>query len=472
MTPQTVINKWANDPVAFVREVFQTEPDFWQCDVLKGIVKNQRTAMQASKGVGKSALLAWVGWWFLVTRPHPKIAATSISWDNLSDGLWTEMAKWQSKSELLKHQFTWTKTRIFNKEFPETWYMTARTWSKSADSSQQADTLAGLHADFLMFILDEVGGIPDGVMAAAEAGLASGIETKIIMAGNPTHLEGPLYRAATTERHLWAVTEITSDPDSDKRSNRVSLQWAKEQRDKYGADSPWYIVNVLGKFPPTSINSLLGPDEVTAAMKRGLRLQDYEHAQKRLGVDVARFGTDRTCIFPRQGLRAFKPHVMMGARSNEIAARVAMARSKWGSEMEFIDGTGGFGSGVVDSLIQSGLAPQEIHFSGKATDQAYFNKRAEMWFRMSNWIKRGGCIPENSELVRELTAPTYSFKDGKFLLEPKEQIKERLGFSPDLADALALTFALDEMPSSNSPYAYLNNSGKAKAEYDPLGTNY
>lgn len=469
MTSVSVIEKWNKNPVSFVQDVFDTEPDSWQKDVLIALVTNNRLALQASKGVGKSTLLAWAAWWFLVCKPHPKIAATSISYDNLADGLWTEMAKWQSKSDLLKHQFEWTKTRIFNKDFPETWFMSARTWSKSADQNSQADALAGLHADYLLFVLDEVGGYPDGVMAAAEAALASGIETKIIMAGNPTHLEGPLYRAATSERHLWHVTEITSDPDNPKRSNRVSLQWANEQRDKYGVDSPWYIVNVLGKFPPSSINSLLGPDEVSRAMQRQIYDHVYNWSQKRLGVDVARFGMDRTIIFPRQGLRAFKPVTLQGQRTNDIAARVMQAKNKWGSQAEFIDGTGGFGSGVVDSLMQAGATPYEVHFSSAASDSAYFNKRSEMWFKMSEWIKRGGSLPNMPELQRELTAPTYSFKNGKLILEPKESIKERLGFSPDLADALALTFYIEDCAASDEMKVGKTHNG-IKSEYDPLSS--
>jgi hypothetical protein len=461
-----VLDKWKRDPVSFVREVFGIEPDNWQCDVLAAFAKTNRVALQSSKGTGKTALLSWCAWNFLLTRPHPKIVATSISYDNLADGLWTEMAKWLNVSPLLKTQFEWTKTRIFNRDYPETWFMSARTWSRSGDSSSQADSLAGIHADYVLFVLDEVGGIPDGVMAAAEAGLASGIETKIIMAGNPTHLEGPLYRAATNERHLWHVTEITSDPDNPKRSTRVSLQWAIEQRDKYGADSPWYIVNVLGRFPPSSINSLLGPHEVSMAMQRAYHEKDYMWAQKRLGVDVARFGVDRTVIFPRQGLRAFKPVIMQGARTQEIAARVMSAKNKWGSEIEFVDGTGGYGSGVVDQMLQAGGSPLEIHFSGKANDPAYFNKRSEMWFKMADWIKRGGWIPNMPELQRELTAPQYTFQNGKFQLESKDLIKERLGFSPDLADALCLTFAIDEAPGSFDQMI-MNKTPRLKSEYDP-----
>lgn len=467
---EDVVLYWLNDPVKFVRDNFGVEPDSWQSEVLISFSTNQRIAMQASKGVGKSTVMAWLVLYFLATRPHPKIAVTSISGDNLADGLWAELAKWMNKSDYMKREFEWTKTRIFSKSYPETWFCSARSWSKSADASQQADSLAGLHADYIFFCLDEAGGIPDSVMAAAEATLASGIESKIVIGGNPTHLEGPLYRAATSERHLWKVVCISSDPDDPMRSNRVSAMWAREQIQKYGKDSPWVLVNVFGKFPPSSINSLLGPDEVREAMGRHLSSEKYSHAQKRLGVDCARFGTDSTVIFPRQGLASFTPVRMQGARSNEIAARIMQAKAKWNSEMEFIDDTGGFGSGVIDSLLQAGQTPLGVHFSSKPIDSRYFNRRSEMWFLMAEWIKRGGALPNIPELARELTTPTYTFHNGKLRLEEKDQIKERLGFSPDYSDALALTFALPEMPTASGVYEHFQMpaNNKAKFEYDPF----
>lgn len=472
MTPaQSKVKQWRKDPVLFVRQEFKVEPDEWQADILFALTKNKRIAMKACKGPGKTCVLAWAAWWFGVCFPHPKIAATSISGDNLSDGLWTEMAKWQAKSEFLKAAFTWTKTRIFAKDHPETWWMSARTWREGADASQQANTLAGFHADYTMFILDEAGGIPDAVMAAAEAGLATG-EGKILMAGNPTHLEGPLYRACTTERHLWFVVEITSDPEDPKRTPRVSIQWAKEQIEKYGRDNPWVLVNVFGKFPPSSLNSLLGPDLVSEAMKRHLSEDKYEFAQKRLGIDVARFGDDRTIIFPRQGLAAFKPVEMRGARTSDISARAIKAKVDWGSEMEFVDGTGGWGAGVIDFMIQSKYSPQEVNFAGKANDLRYHNKRAEMWFEMANWIKRGGALPNIPELQKELTTPTYTFtQNGKFLLESKDQIKERLGFSPDMADALCLTFALPDMPARSIYGVMTAQKSLHLADYDPYDSD-
>lgn len=467
------IRRWRGDAKAFVREVFKVEPDAWQLDVLDALPRNQRLAMKACKGPGKTCLLAWIAWWFLVCFLHPKIAATSISADNLADGLWSEMSKWQQRSEFLKVAFTWTKTRIFANDHPETWWMSARTWAKGSNTEQQANTLAGLHADSILFLLDESGGTPDAVMAAAEAALANDhtkTKAKIVMAGNPTHLEGPLYRATTTERHLWHLTEITADPDDPKRTPRVSIDWAREQIEKYGKDNPWVMVNVYGKFPPSSINTLLGPDEVSAAMGRHLTEDQYCFAQKRLGIDAARFGDDPWIIAPRQGLAAFTLAEMRNPRSHEVAARVALAKSRFGSEIEAFDGSGGFAAGAIDGMIQAGHNPLEISFSGKASDSRYFNKRSEMWFLMADWVKRGGALPNDPTLAKELCCPTYFFQNGKFRLEEKDQIKARLGFSPNRADALALTFCLPEMPASDSLQGMKNarTGNRSQSDWDPF----
>jgi len=470
---QAKLLEWRDNPCKFAYECFGFTPDSWQEEVLNCLpdpAKN-RICIKANKGPGKTAIEAIVMWWFQTVMgekgSHPKGAATSITGDNLKDNLWPELAKWRGRSQWCMKMFEWTKERIFARSHPETWFMSARTWPKSGDPTQQANTLAGLHADYLLFVLDESGGIPDAVMAAAEGGLSGGKWCKIMQAGNPTHLEGPLYRACTSERHLWTVIEITGDPDDPKRSNRISIQWAKEQIEKYGKDNPWVAVNVFGRFPPSSLNALLGPDEVNAAMHRYVKEEDFIYSQKRLGIDVSRFGDDMTVIFPRQGLVAFKPDEMRNMRSNDIAARVANAKAKWGSDLEMVDGSGGYGSGVIDYLVQAGHSPMEVSFSGKAIDQRYFNKRSEMWFMMAEWVKKGGSLPNIPEMVRELTTPTYTFQNGKFRLEEKDQIKERLGFSPDRADALALTFALPEMPKDMQLRKDSGFVQKTNYDYDP-----
>jgi phage terminase large subunit len=458
----------------FVRDNFHVEPDEWQKKVLRLYMVNKRLAMKACKGPGKTCVLAWIAWHFLTCYEHSKIAAISITRDNLSDGLWAEMAKWQHKSPFLQSQFEWTKTSIFHKKYESTWFMSARSWSKSASAEQQGMALAGLHDRYIMFILDESGGIPDAVMATAEAVLANDLgdgesRAVLIQAGNPTHLSGPLYRACTTERHLWAVVEITSDPNDPNRTPRVSRQWAQEQIDKYGRENPWVLVNVYGRFPPSSLNTLIGIDEVTEAMNREVT-EDQSRICRKLGVDVARFGDDRTVLFPRQGKIAFMPEEMRNARTNDIAARVMKYKMGWDQDGTYIDDTGGYGGGVVDSLIQSGYTPHAISASSRAPDSRYKNMRAYQWFKMVAWIKAGGALPNVPDLVGELTIPTYTFVNGLFQLMPKDKIKEELGRSPDYADALAETFADEDYPryTQLEKEMGIGQTKKVKTDFNPL----
>lgn len=427
-----------------VRELFGVEPDLWQEEALDAFPSKQRMALLACKGPGKTTVLAWLAWNFLLTRPHPKVVATSINGDNLADGLWAEMAKWQQKSELLKQQFTWTKTRIFANDHAETWFMTARTWSRSADREQQANTLAGLHSDFILFILDESGGIPDAVMAAAEAALSTGIESHILQAGNPTHLEGPLYRAASSEQRLWHVIRITGDPDDPKRSPRVSVQWAREQIEKYGRDNPWTLVNVFGRFPPSSLNALIGPDEIAEAKKRYYRADQIGNAALVLGVDVARYGNAASVIRPRRGIQLFPQTKLRNVNSTQGAGRVSRMWIEMKADACFVDNTGGFGSGWIDQLALLGRAPIGVGFATEAHNKTrYYNKRTEMAFDFIEWIKNGGALNDTDcdEIGAVACATTYTFSGDRLLLEPKESIEQKVGYSLDDFDAAMLTFA-------------------------------
>jgi phage terminase large subunit len=448
-----------------VRDLFGVTPDPWQEDVLEAFPREPKIAMQASKGPGKTCVLAWLAWNFLLTRPNPKIAATSISGANLADGLWTEMALWQGKSELLKSMFVWTKTRIFSREKPETWWMSARSWSQTADKTEVGKTLAGLHADYILFLLDESGGMPSAIMASAEAALASCKEGHIIQAGNPTDLDGPLYQACTTARDQWFVVEINGDPDNPKRSPRVDIEWARSQIRQYGRDNPYVLVNVLGKFPPAGFNTLIGPDEVAVAIRRHYAEHDYSRAARVLGVDVARQGDDSSVIFQRQGLVAFTPKQYRGLDGTQGAGLVARLMLDWSADATFIDDTGGFGSSWIDNLMRLGHAPIGVQFAGKADNPRYYNKRTEMAFDCVEWVKRGGAIPDCPELVAALTRTTYTHQGDRLLLEPKEQVKSKLGYSPDHLDALMLTFAAPVARAERG-----NSRSRHAAEYDPFAS--
>lgn len=468
---------WRENPAQFVVDNFKVEPDIWQLDALKACggppSPRRRLAMKACTGPGKSAALAWIGWHRLScfgnTHSSPKGAALSGEGrDNLRDNLWAELFKWQQRSEFLKSYFKWNQEKIVYIDKPD-WFLSARSYAKDANGETVGQSLSGLHSEYPFILLDETGGMPSTVGQRAEQIFTGGtVDGLIAQAGNPTDTSGLLYHSCILESDRTTVITITADPDDPKRTPRVDIEHARDQIKRWGKDNPWVMATILGQFPPSSMNSLIGPEDVEAAMNRHLHETDYMYSQKRLGVDVARFGDDRTVIFPRQGLLAFKPAEMRGATSPEIAARVSLAKQRWQSEIEFVDGTGGYGSGVVDSLRQAGHTPLEISFAGKAIDRRYLNKRAEMWFLMVEWIKRGGVLPKIKELVRELSTPTYTYVNGQFQLEPKDMIKKRLGFSPDIADALALTFAIPDQPSRTALPAWALANEKMLSDFDPF----
>lgn len=467
------IQRWKLEPWTFVREAFKVQPDVWQDEGLHEIVHVNRLGFKACKGPGKTALLAWIILWFLMTREQCRIGATSITEANIRSNLWPELAYWMKKSQVVSAALAWTKTAVVNRADPSSWYCHLRTWPKHGDQQQQADALAGLHAPHVMFVLDEAGGIPQSVMVAAEAVLANvGSEAKLLIAGNPTHTTGPLYRACTMDASLWRIITITGDPDSPRRSPRISLQWARDMIKQYGRENPWVKVNVLGEFPPISINALLGVEEVNRAMSLKLDPLEYAWAQKRLGVDVARFGDDRTVIFARQGRMGWKPVIMRNADTAQIAARVALNHERWGADGQpveriYIDDTGHWGHGVLDQLLTGGFPATPVIYHAPAVLPQYKNVRSHNWLKMADGVRNGARLPILPEMIPELTEITYTFLGGQFLLEPKEMVKDRLGWSPDIADAYAQTYHEPDMPAMGVGFP-LVPGGKVVTRRDPM----
>lgn len=447
--PVEELLRWWEHPAQMVREVFGAEPDPFQEETLERFPHEPRIALSASKGPGKTTTLAWLGWNFLLTRPDPKIVAASITGDNLADGLWTEMAKWQSKSKLLSSTFTWTKTKIFSNDHPATWWMSARSWSKTANAQEQSDTLAGLHGDYVMVLLDESGAMPPSLIVAADAIFAGTKEAHVVQAGNTITTAGALYFSCITHRDKWRVIRISGDPDDPKRSTRVPLDWAKEQIAMFGVDNPWVQINVLGQFPTQAVNTLISLEDVAAAMARP---EVYDRsAPKLLGVDVARQGDDRSVIARRQGVMALPMIVLRNINSLDGAREVARVWREWKADACFIDMTGGFGAGWFDQLRVLGRRAIQVHYSGEAKNKKrYFNRRAEMYMDLADWVRAGGVLPSSPELTAALTNTGYYFKGDRLILEPKELVKQKIGFSPDDADALAETFAETVIPQQQS----------------------
>lgn len=251
-----------------------------------------------------------------------------------------------------------------------------------------------------------------------------------------------------------------------------ALNASEVERYRQSVDENTFKREMLCDFAASGDDQLMSLTDVNEACKRHLRQDEYSYAAKVMGVDPARFGDDRSVIFCRQGLYAQQPQVFRGLDNMALADKVAQQIELFRPDAVFIDA--GNGSGVIDRLRQLHHDVVEVHFSGSPSAARYLNKRAEMWFELRDWLRAGGAIPDLVDLKQDLAAPTYKFTPAdKIQLESKDDIKGRGLPSPDLGDALALTFAfpvykdhsaqararamglpvLDENPMDYDPYA-------------------
>jgi hypothetical protein len=202
-----------------------------------------------------------------------------------------------------------------------------------------------------------------------------------------------------------------------------------------------YRQEFLCDFSASVDNVLIPIDMVSRAAAKSLMERDVAGAVRVIGVDVARYGDDRSAICKREGLWCHDLQIIGNLDNMTFAGIIAREIDAFRSDAVFVDA--GRGEGVIDRLRQLGYRAMEINFGGHSLEpKRYANKRSEMWDKVREWLEAGGAIPNNPELKGELAAPTYSFDSaGRMILESKEKLKERGLRSPDLADALALTFA-------------------------------
>ena len=311
----------------------------------------------------------------------------------------------------------------------------ARVWVSGADNP---DALRGTYADGV--VLDEYAQIKPDVFSEIIRPMLLSREGWVVFIGTPKgqnafyELFNHAQRAAQADPHLWWAGLFRAD-----ESGVISAEELEEIR----RETPDNIFRqeYLCDFTASAENILIPIDGVLAAASRRYASTEIRFAPKILGVDPARFGDDRSVIFPRQGKQAFNPLVFQRIDSMALAAQVAHQIEVFHPDGVFIDA--GCGAGVIDRLRQLGFGVTEVPFGGTPLRAGqYVNKRAEMWGEMAAWIKEGGALPSSAELKADLCQTTYDYDaSGRLRLEAKEKLKARSGKSPDLADALALTFA-------------------------------
>ena len=202
MITAQVMAELRDNPVMFVREILNAEPDAWQAEALNALSKESRVAIRSGHGVGKSCMESWAVCWFLFTRYFPKVIATAPTIRQLYDILWAEISKWLKRSPLLSELFEWQKTKVVMKAEPERWFAVARTAAKP-------ENMQGFHEHSILFVLDEASGISDEIFEAVEGALTTP-DAKLLICGNPTRNSGFFKRAFFEDRESYHVQKVSS----------------------------------------------------------------------------------------------------------------------------------------------------------------------------------------------------------------------------------------------------------------------
>ena len=466
-------------------------PDKWACEFLDELGEDIRErsfdgtqsvrpiqyVTASGHGIGKSVLVAWLIKFIMDTRPYSKGVVTANTADQLRTKTWAELGKWHRLS-ITSHLFTYTSGRnamaIYHNDNREGWRCDAQTCRE-----ENSEAFAGLHAanSTPFYIFDEGSAVPDKIYEVREGGTTDG-EPMTFDFGNPTRNTGAFYENCMGRRRKrYKFRSIDSRSVAITNKARID-EWIED----YGEDSDFVKVRVKGEFPSAGSLQFIPTGSVEEAMKRPLIVDRF--APLLIGVDVARFGDDDSVIYPRIGndARSFPIERFKGLDTVQLVGKVIDTLRRFqllGMECAglFIDG-GGLGAGVVDQLRHLGYGPIEVQFGGGATDkQTYRFKGDEMWGHLREALATNLLLPEElakqaTELKAQLTQRQfgYTIQGNKVHLESKKDMKERLGgdaASPDIADALALTYAFEVAPL-HVPHGERHKSLMAVHEFDPL----
>jgi phage terminase large subunit len=427
-----IIETYRNDPVGFVEDMLGVTPDTWQAEVMRLVAAGERRiSIRAGHGVGKTAVCSWLVIWQLVVRFPQKTIVTAPTESQLMNALFPEIRSWMNKlPEPIKELYEIQSDRIRLKAAPDDCFVSAKT-----SSAERPEAMAGVHceAGFVLLICDEASAIPDAVFTAA-AGSMAGWNCCTILIGNPTRNTGKFHRTHHEEKQLWKTMRVSC-----LDCKRVPQDFLAEIEAMNDEDQ-WRI-RVLGEFALHDSDTLIPAELVDGAMERDVALNPLEELV--YGLDVARFGSDRTVLCKRQGNVCLELKSWSNRDTMETVGRVAAEALRERPAEICVDSIG-VGGGVADRLRELGFNVRDVNVSESAALNPFAAKlRDELWLSVKDWLAtRVAKLPKHTDLRNELCAPTYTFNgSGQYRVEPKELTKRRLKHSPDYADALCMTFA-------------------------------
>jgi hypothetical protein len=467
-------------------------PDKWQTafltdirDKLQGLRSDDETvndalfyATKAGHGVGKSAATSWIILWLMSTRPHFSGVVTANTRDQLTRKTWREVEIWRRRC-ITGHWFKYNATSLHHVVHKDTWRTDAIPWSE-----HNSEAFAGMHnaGRGQAIIFDESSGISDVIWEVAE-GAMTDPDAFWFCFGNPTKRSGRFYDCWNKFARRWHKFTVDSRDAFVANKKRIA-----EMIEDWGLDSDYVRVRVLGEFPHQDVATLIPAEWLDSSLYRPV--QGCERYRPVWGLDVARFGDDRTALAKRRHRMLMEPVIFwQGLNLMQIAQRIKVIWDETEQDDKpsaiCVDAIG-VGAGVVDRLNEMAA---EGHFEGTqiiginvsesaSVHDKFARLRDELWWKARTWFEgmnssmvydlekrqawilnegneeyfddRDNRMARKSPIVDELRDILFSYlPNGKIKLEPKQDTKERLGRSPDGADSFVLTFAESDILLDN-----------------------
>lgn len=451
-------DRWRADPVTWVGERLNEHVWSKQDEIMSALRDHRRVAVRSCHGVGKSHIASRAVAWWLDTSPVGEafVVTTAPTFAQVRAILWRYIGQAHKKGNLAG-RVTQTEWKLDNE--------LVAFGRKPADHDEGA--FQGIHAKRVLVVLDEACGIPEELWIAADA-LTTNTECRILAIGNPDNPSSYFARVCRPDS-LWHTIGISAfdSPNltgeaipADLSELLISKEWVEEKKVEWGEDNPIYTAKILGEFPVDNPWSVVRAGDVYQCSQG---LENTWSAEQllpvELGVDVGG-GGDETVIRERRGplaCREWKEHT---DKPHLIAPLILQAIRESGATAVKIDSIGvGFGVvGELENMRSSGLHSADIIKVNVAEKsrwpEKYANVRAEMWWEIGRLLsekrewdlspKRYNRLPgmDNQDAtLAQLLDPKWELTPkGQILIEKKDEIRKRLGRSPDNADALLMAF--------------------------------
>lgn len=440
------------NPVKAAKEVLGVTLWGKQEQLLTALSEHPLLLCRSANACGKTFVLAVACLLWLLSYDDAVVVTTSSSQRQLKL-LWREIHRLYTKANLKKllgpSVFNQMELRIGEDRYAV------------GVSANIPENLGGFHSGHVLTIADEASALEEPHLEALLSN-GTGPDDRIVLSGNPLRPSGPFFDAS--RNGTWGTVSISAldlpgiADDAKPIPGLATRQWIERRKAAWGEDSPAYVARVLGQFPELGTDSLFSLIAIEEACDRECEAKGARVA----GIDLARFGDDKSVAVIRQGESIVHVESWSKADLMQSCGKIIDLQRQWNLESLCIDETG-LGSGLVDRLKEQGIRGViGVNAASKAyDDDRYLNRRAELFWALRDNIKTLSIPYRYHDKFQELASIRYKFSsNGRIQIESKADIKGRLGRSPDHADALALSFGDEDRRADKVGVASLDIEGE------------